>query len=72
MKTIEIDKPAHPAQMYMGALLSSTKRPGVIKALPKVTYVRPNVVLDAAEIAAYAKLCGFSPNTAFPTPTRRC
>lgn len=66
MKTIEIDKPAHPAQMYMGALLSSTKRPGVIKALPKVTYVRPNVVLDAAEIAAYAKLCGFSPEHGVP------
>lgn len=60
MKTIEINKPSHPVQMYAGALLSSTKRPGVVKALPKATYVRPNVVLDAAEIAAYAKVCGYT------------
>jgi acyl dehydratase len=66
MKTIEINKPAHPAQMYLGALLSSTKRPGVIKSLPKVIYVRPSVVLDATEIAAYAKVCGFKPEHGVP------
>lgn len=66
MKTIEIDKPSHAAQMYMGALLSSTKRPGVIKTLPKVAFVRPSVVLDAADIAAYAKVCGFSPEHGVP------
>jgi acyl dehydratase len=66
MKTIQINKPAHPARMYVGALLSSTKRPGAIKALPKVTYVRPKVVLDADEIAAYAKVCGFKSEHGVP------
>lgn len=66
MKTIEIDKPSHPAQMYLGALRSSTKRPGAIKALPKVSYVRPNVVLDAAEVAAYSAVCGFSQANGVP------
>lgn len=66
MKTIEIIKPAHPAQMYAGALLSSTKRPGAVKALDKVSYVRPAVQLDAAEIAAYAKVCGFRPEHGVP------
>lgn len=60
MKTITIDTPVHPLRMYAAALMSSTKRPGVVKALPKVTYVRPEVVLDAGAIAAYAKVCGFT------------
>lgn len=66
MKTIEITSPKHAAQMYAGALLSSRKRPGVVKALKPVTYVRPAVTLDAAEIAAYAKVCGFKPEAGVP------
>ena len=52
--------------MYAGALLSSRKRPGAVKALKPVTYVRPAVKLDAAEIAAYAKVCGFKPEAGVP------
>lgn len=59
MKTVEIDKPASLAAMYLGALRSSRKRPGAIKALPSVTYVRPHVVLDPAHIANYSRICGF-------------
>jgi acyl dehydratase len=60
MKTIEISAPANPAALYLGALLSSTRRPGAIKSLPRVAWVRPQVILDAGEIARYAKVCGFS------------
>ena len=66
MTTIEIATPRHAAQMYAGALLSSRKRPGVVKALKPVTYVRPAVTLDAAEVAAYAKVCGFKPEAGVP------
>lgn len=66
MKTIEITTPKHVAHMYAGAVLSSTKRPGAVKALAKVCYVRPEVTLDAADIAAYAGLCGFKPEHGVP------
>jgi len=59
MRTVEIDKPANPAAMYLGALLSSRKRAGTIAALPEVTYVRPHVVLESAHIADYSRICGF-------------
>jgi hypothetical protein len=38
----------------------------VVKALKPVTYVRPAVTLDAADIAAYAKVCGFKPEAGVP------
>jgi len=60
MKTVVIDKPASFAAMYVGVLRSSGKRPGIIEALPEVTYVRPQVVLEPAHVASYAKVCGFS------------
>jgi hypothetical protein len=66
MKTIEITTPRHAAQLYAGALLSSRKRPGVVKSLKAVTYVRPEVTLDAADITAYAKVCGFRPEQGLP------
>lgn len=66
MKTIEITTPRHTAQLYAGALLSSRKRPGPVKALSKICYVRPEVTLDAADIAAYAKVCGFKPEQGVP------
>lgn len=59
MKTVEIDKPASHAALFLGALRSSGKRPGAIESLPKVTYVRPHVVLDGVHVASYAKVCGF-------------
>lgn len=66
MKTVEIDKPASPAAMYLGALQSSRKRPGAISALPEVTYVRPLVVLDPDQIASYAGICGFGEEHGVP------
>jgi acyl dehydratase len=66
MKTIEITKPKHVAQMYAGALMSSTKRPGPIKGLAKVCFVRPEVKLDAVEIAAYSKVCGLKAEHGVP------
>jgi acyl dehydratase len=66
MKTVEITAPRHAAQLYAGALLSSRKRPGPVKALSKVCYVRPEVKLDVVDIAAYAKVCGFKPEQGVP------
>ncbi len=60
MQTIEIVTPAHPATLYLGALLSLGKRPGTIKTLPKVNYVRPSVTLDAEHIKRYSDVCGFT------------
>ncbi len=68
MTFIEIAKPRHAAQLYAGALLSSRKRPGVVKSLKAVTYVRPEVKLDAAEVATYAKVCGFRSEQGVPLP----
>ncbi|MBK6559248.1 MAG: hypothetical protein IPG16_19285 [Comamonadaceae bacterium] len=31
-----------------------------------MTYVRPAVTLDAAQVAAYAKVCGFKPEAGVP------
>ena len=59
MRTVEINKPPSLAALYLGVLLSSRKRPGPIAALPRVTYVRPHVVLDPGHIANYARICGF-------------
>ncbi len=60
MKTIEFEKPANLAALYLGALLSARKRPRTVETLPRVTYVRPQVVLESAHIANYARVCGFS------------
>ena len=66
MKTVEIDKPASLAAMYLGAMLSSRKRPGAINALPELTYVRPRVVLESAHIASYSEVCGFGKEHGVP------
>jgi acyl dehydratase len=66
MKTVEISKPRHLAQIYARALVSSTKRPGAVKSLSKVCYVRPEVMLEAAEITAYAEVCGLHPEHGVP------
>jgi hypothetical protein len=60
MKIIEVNKLPSAIALNIGALRSSSKRPGVVEALPEVTYVRPRVVVDAKKVAAYAKVCGFS------------
>ena len=51
MKTIEVLREPSLPSVLIGALASSTKRPGVVKKLPPVTLVRPEVVLDGAHIA---------------------
>ncbi len=66
MKTIEITHTSNPFGVALGALLSSTKRPGPVKALHKVAYVRPSVVLDADHIAAYIRVCGLQPAHGVP------
>ena len=66
MKPIEITSTPNPVGVALGALLSSTKRPGPIKALRKVMYVRPSLVLDADHIAAYAKVCGLQTTHGVP------
>lgn len=60
MKIIEVNKLPSAISLNLGALRSSSKRPGVVEALPEITYVRPRVVVDGKQVAAYAKVCGFS------------
>jgi acyl dehydratase len=60
MKIIEVNKLPSALSLNLGALRSSSKRPGIVQALPEVTYVRPRVVVDAKRVAAYAQVCGFS------------
>jgi acyl dehydratase len=66
MKTIEVLREPSLPGVLIGALASSTKRPGVVKKLPPVTLVRPEVVLDGAHIAQYNALCGFTPAQGVP------
>jgi len=60
MKIIEVNKLPSALSLNIGALRSSSKRPGMVEALPQVTYVRPRVVIDGKDVAKYAKVCGFS------------
>jgi len=60
MKIIEVKRLPNSVSMYVRAMQSSSKRPGVVEALPEVTYVRPSVVLDADAIASYSRVCGFT------------
>jgi len=46
MKIIEVNKLPSAISLNLGALRSSSKRPGVVEALPEITYVRPRVVVD--------------------------
>ncbi len=66
MKTVEVTRDPGLAEMFFGALESSRKRPGRVEQLPEVTLVRHNVVLDAAPIARYTALCGFTPAQGVP------
>lgn len=60
MKIIEIRQPRSAAASYLGVLLASRKPAAPVDALPAVTLVRPEVTLDAAQIARYAGVCGFT------------
>jgi len=59
MKTIEISQPKGAAASLLGVVLARRKPAAAVNALPEVTLVRPQVVLDAAHIARYANVCGF-------------
>jgi acyl dehydratase len=60
MKIIEVNQLPSALALNIGALRSSSKRPGVVEALPEVTYVRPRVLITLKDVAAYSKVCGFS------------
>ena len=66
MRTVEITAPPSSARLYLRALRTSGKSPGVIGALPDITYARPRVILQAEHIARYAALCGFRPAQGVP------
>ncbi len=66
MKTIEITETPSLAATFFRALGTGAKQPGLIKSLPKVELVLPEVVLDAEHIARYAALCGFKPSDGVP------
>lgn len=60
MKIIEVAKLPSALALNIGALRSSSKRPVAVDVLPQLTYVRPKVLVELRDVAAYAKVCGFS------------
>jgi hypothetical protein len=66
MKTIEVQQAPGIADMLRGVLDGRAKQPGIIDELPAVTLVSPPVRLDAAHIARYTTLCGFTPAQGVP------
>jgi hypothetical protein len=59
MKTLEITETPSLLATFFRALGTGSKRPGLVKALPKVEMALPRVVLDAQHIERYRQLCGF-------------
>lgn len=66
MKTIIVKKLPGALSLSLGALRSSSKKNVAVDAMPAVTYVRPSVRVDARHVAAYAKVCGFTPAHGVP------
>jgi acyl dehydratase len=66
VKTIEITETPSLAATFFRALGTGSKRPGLVKTLPKVALALPRVVLDAQHIARYGQLCGFSADHGVP------
>ena len=64
--TIEIAQAPGTLAGLAAVLKASRKRPGRIESLPPVCYLRPAVKLDAANIATYAKVCGYRPEHGVP------
>ncbi|VVD65204.1 MaoC/PaaZ C-terminal domain-containing protein [Pandoraea anhela] len=54
-----------PLSLYLRALLSSRK-PVRAQPMPPLAFARRNVVLDAEEVARYARLCGFGETAGVP------
>ena len=46
MKTVEVLSEPHLASVFVSALASSTKRPGVVKKLPALTLVPFRIALN--------------------------
>ncbi|WP_150613243.1 MaoC/PaaZ C-terminal domain-containing protein [Pandoraea terrigena] len=54
-----------PLPLFVRALLSSRK-PARAEPLPSLAFARRNVLLDAGDIARYARLCGFTASQGVP------
>ena len=64
--TVEIWQAPSTLAGLAAVLKASRKRPGRIESLPPVGYLRSGVPLEAASIAAYAKVCGYQPEHGVP------
>jgi len=64
--TIEIGPAPSTWAGLIAILQTSRKNPGRIDSLPPVCYLRHNVQLDAADIQAYAQVCGYTPLQGVP------
>ncbi|MEE1751846.1 MaoC/PaaZ C-terminal domain-containing protein [Streptomyces sp. SP18CS02] len=66
------EDPGHPAALArtlaLGALRSPFKRPAAGVTAPPSRLVRPDVRVDPARLAAYARVCGFSGTGPLPLP----
>lgn len=58
MATVELAQPPGDLVVLLRALAGTRKAPGRVKKLPRMTWVRPEVVVDGAHVARYAELCG--------------
>jgi acyl dehydratase len=65
MKIIEVKKLPNPVSLNLRTVRPGT-RPVVVEALPEITYVRPRVVIDAKQVAAYSRVCGFKKEHGVP------
>lgn len=59
--TIEIGPAPSTGAGLIAILQTSRKNPGQVNSLPPVCYLRDNVKLQAADIKAYAQVCGYTP-----------
>ncbi|ALS64530.1 MaoC/PaaZ C-terminal domain-containing protein [Pandoraea apista] len=62
---VEVSRLPSPLHLYLRALLSARK-PALAQTLPPLAFARRNVVLDANDIARYARLCGFTDAQGIP------
>ena len=66
MKTIELTHAPSAVSLYTAAVRASSKRTVPVAALPELTYVRPDVAVDAGHVARYAQVCGFTREQGVP------
>lgn len=66
MKIVELSSAPSAVSLYTAAVGASSKRLAAVDRLPELTYVRPDVRVDAGHVARYAQVCGFTRDQGVP------